>query len=195
MISKGISYVNISAISALGTAKATEYAPQLHHLFESPQKHVKISTILALGQLASSETIDILREIALEPVEYVSVRLAAIDALSSFFTEKNLMALLEILDSANEHYSYRTILALRNFNSKQTLPKFFEFLHKQERNRSRWRKIRDEDVDSYNDNQMEDWRTRLQVVQPQAYMEFELAHSIAMIDPDEGIKLYSQLLI
>jgi hypothetical protein len=38
---------------------------------------------------------------------------------------------------------------------------------------------------------MEDWRKRLNEVAPQLALECELAHAIAMIDPEAGVKLLS----
>jgi hypothetical protein len=65
-------------------------------------------------------------------------------------------------------------------------------LQEQERRKVQWRRIRDENTEGYTDPQMEDWRQRLAKVEPQTYLEFELAHSIAMIDPDgAGVKLLS----
>ena len=184
--------VKIQVIASLGETHATSILPHLYKLLDDPNPKIRKTVVDALGEIASSDSIDLLKQTALNTEERVPTRIAAINGLGKIGTEQAATTLLEILDKVNKHYHYKTIMALGKTRSKQALPKLLELLREQERRKVDWRKVRDENTDSYDDKQMEEWRKRLAAVEPQTYMEFELAHSIAMIDPDgEGVKLLS----
>lgn len=191
--------VKKQVIESLGKAKAIEALPQLYGLLEhSPHPLFKKreayqiykTTVIAIGNIASVESVPILRKIALNTDEYITVRIAAIQGLGNIGTERAVAALLEVLNDANEHYHFKVIMALGETRSERALPKLLDMLHHQNENRIEWRQIRDETPDTSNDEEMKQWRERQAAVTPLHYLEFELAHSISMIDPEnEGIKL------
>ena len=60
----------------------------------------------------------------------------------------------------------------------------------EEERKGEWRKIRDENTDSYTEDQKNDWHKRLEYVSPRQHFECEIAYAISRIAPDtEGIKL------
>ncbi len=184
--------VRIQAIMSVGLAHVTALLPELYKLVGDPNPQIRQTIIEALGKIASSESIEVLRKIALQTEEVVTIRIAAIEALGNMPTQEAVSALLEILDKVKEHYYGKTVIALGKTRSKQALPKLLALLRAQEHRKAQWRKIRDENTENYTDAKMDDWRKRLEAFEPQPYMESELARSIAMVDPDgEGVKLLS----
>ena len=87
-------------------------------------------------------------------------------------------------ESADEHYQYKTVITLGKIGSPKALSDLQTRLETEESRRREWRKIRNEDTDSYTDDEMNEWRKKLKQFRPKRYLEFELAFAISRIDPE-----------
>jgi len=153
---------------------------------------IRESVIAALAKTGFPETFEPLKSIALDSKERIQNRLSAITGLGNIKTEQAVDVLLNILETQEQSCRFRAIKALGNARSFKAIEPLLKLLHEQERRKAQWREIRDENTDSYSEKQMEDWRKRLEAVQPKSYMEYELAYSISQIAPDtQGVSLLS----
>jgi len=59
--------------------------------------------------------------------------------------------------------------------AKELKKKLKEQIKQLEDRKKKWRHIRDEDTESYNDHEMQTWRKRLEEGKPQEYMKFHVA--------------------
>jgi HEAT repeat protein len=99
--------VKIQAITSLGRAQAVSSLPYLHKLLEDPNPKIRKAGVEALGEIASLESVDFLRETALNTEERVTIRIAAIEGLEKIDTEEAVAALIEVLEKADKHYHYK----------------------------------------------------------------------------------------
>jgi len=105
--------------------------------------------------------------------------MSAIDGLGNIKTDESVNVLLKIFETENEIYHFKTIKALGNTGNQKALSALSERLKELEDRKAAWRKIRDENTDSYTEPQMEEWRKRLESVKPKPYLECELAYAIS----------------
>ncbi|MCP4348609.1 MAG: HEAT repeat domain-containing protein [Desulfobacterales bacterium] len=183
--------VKIQAISSLGYSKNNLYLPHLHNLLNYSDSNLQEIIVEALGNIASFESIEPLKTIVMNSYERVSTRLSAITIIGEIGTEEAIDVLIELLEN-EETYQLRSIIVLGKTRSRQALPHLLELLKKTEKEKRKWRTIRDEPIDFYTKTQIEDWCNRLKSTEAKPYMEFELAYTIAQIDPEtHGINLLS----
>jgi len=177
--------VKVQVVKSLTRTQASSLLSHLHLiLLEDPNPKTRKVIVNALQEIASVESVDVLKQTVLNPEERVTIRISSINGLGKIGTEEAVFALLEILEKSSEHYHYQTIITLGKTRSEKALPGLLARLREQERRRARWRKIKDEDTRGYSNEQIEAWHKR--------FLEFELAHAIAQIDPKgEGVKLLS----
>jgi len=120
-------------------------------------------------------------------------RLVAVTKIGNIRTKEAVNFLLQLLETEDSSYQFRAIQALGNngyLNPSKAVEPLLKRLKALEDRKAEWRKLRDENTDSYTEPQTEDWRKRLESVKPKAYLECELAYAISRIAPDtEGIKL------
>jgi HEAT repeat protein len=184
--------VKIQAIESVGRSKARSAVFHIHETLKNSDAKIREVAVSTLGKIASPESVALLRTITMDQQERIPVRLAAITALGDIGTEEAVHVLLDILEQAEETYQLRTIMILGKIGSHQALTLLLKLLEKQGIREQGWRKIRDEDTNSYTEEQIAEWRKQLEKVKPKGYLESELAYAIAQIDPgNEGVKLLS----
>jgi HEAT repeat protein len=184
--------VRIQAISFLGFSKDKSGLPHLHNLLEDSDYRIRAAAVEALGNITSPESIEFLQRIATDTQERVPTRLSAITGLGNIGTEETVDALLKILENEKETYQFRAITALGNIRSARAIVPLNARLGKERKRKAEWREIRDEDTESYTEEQIRDWRERLEKVKPRTYLEFELSYAISRIAPEtQGTKLLS----
>jgi len=194
--------VRIQVIESLLLAQGASCLPHVHsRLLTESDLEVRVVSVKALKKIASDDSTDLLKKISLDTDEHIPVRIAAIEALGAIGSGKAIDALVEILGQQEEHYYYKTVIELGHLRSQEPLQQLSDLLEAQTARRVKWREVRDEDTSGFDGEEtdeqkqaMEAWRARLREFKPRPYMEFELAHSIAMINPEEGVRLLQHKL-
>ncbi len=185
-------------ISSLGNTKDKFSLSYLHNMIQYPNTRIRAAVVEALAEIADPECIEPLKKIAANTGEPIATRLKAIIGLSKIQHQDALKALLELLDNENSTLQYKTIMAIGKNPPAASLPghlrnrlkaRLNDKLKVLEERKARWRKIRDENTDSYNEEKRNDWNQRLEEVEPNEPLEFELAFALSRIDPfHEGTK-------
>jgi HEAT repeat protein len=186
-------------ISSLGKTKDKSSLSYLHNLIQKPNTKIREAVVEALSEIATPESIEPLRKVAENTGERMSTRIKAIIGLSKIQHQDAFQALMELLDNENSAVQYKTIMAIGKNPPSPTIPSHLQNqlitrlkdkLKRLEERKAKWRKIRDENTDSYKEEKMKDWNKRLKEVEPNEPLEFELAFTLSRIDPEnEGIEL------
>jgi HEAT repeat protein len=191
--------VKENVIISLGKAKAVSSLPYLKKLIQEPNLSIREAVVNALSEIASSDSIELLKNVAGSTGERIPTRAKAIATLAKIPHKDALQALIELLDNENTIVKYKTIMAIGKNPPSQAIPddlinqlksRLYDKLKVLEKRKAKWRKIRDESTEDYNQEQMDEWRSRLKEVEPREPLEFEHAFALSRIDPEnEGIKL------
>ncbi|MGE0085547.1 MAG: HEAT repeat domain-containing protein [Desulfococcaceae bacterium] len=176
----------------LGELPSVQGTALLLEMLADKVPDVRETVVISLGKISSPEILAYLKNTALKEKERMYTRSLAVTGIGNIKTEEAVNTLLEFLKSPEENIQFRAIKALGKNRTAKALPDLLNLLKIQEQRKAQWRKIRDENTDSYTEPQMKNWRTRLEAVSPKTYMECELAYAIAQIDPEkQGIRLLS----
>jgi HEAT repeat protein len=191
--------VKENVILSLGKAKAVSSLPYLHNLIQEPNTRIREAVVNALSGIAAPESSETLKKVAVNTGERMSTRIESINALAKIQHKDSLQALIELLNNENSIVQYKTIMAIGKNPPSQDIPGYIadqlksrlnDKLKGLEKRKARWRKIRDENTEDYNQEQMDEWRNRLKEVEPKEPLEFELAFSLSRIAPEkEGVEL------
>jgi hypothetical protein len=191
--------VRVQAIQSLGNSKEISALIELIKLYKDPNKKIRDAVDAALENIAVPKSIDKLKEIALNTGNRIQSRLCAIDFLGKTRDESSVSILSQLLDEENEMIRSRTALAIQKLVSYHSLAetskdrllkKLKRCLTEIDTRKMEWRRIRDENTERYNDTQMKAWQTKLEEKKPEERLEYEIAYTIALIDPkSEGINL------
>lgn len=191
--------VKKQVISSLGNSKEKAAVNILHTLLNDQHPNIREPVVVALAKIASPDSFEPLKKVALSTEERISTRRKAINALSKIRKENPIKIYMELLDYDDEIIQSTALMAIGKIKAPQNLDhglvknlkkKLKEQLNRMENRKKKWRHIRDEDTESYNDQEMETWRKRLEEVKPMEYMEWHVAYALSRIDPEnEGIEL------
>ncbi|MGD2089186.1 MAG: HEAT repeat domain-containing protein [Candidatus Aminicenantes bacterium] len=192
-------HVKENVILSLGKAKAVSSLPYLYKLIQEPNTRIRAAVVNALSEIASPDSIELLKNVAVSTGERIPTRAKAIDALAKIPHKDSLQALIELLNNQDDIIQFKTIIAIGTNPPSKAIPgdlinqlkfRLNDKLKGLEKRKARWRQIRDESTEDYNQEQMDEWRSRLKEVEPREPLEFELAFALSRIDPvNEGIKL------
>ncbi len=185
--------VRIQAVNSLKKAQAGSARPHLHVLLDDPNIHIRKAVLEALDSIASVESLDVLKQTALNTQEVFVIRSAAIDALKSLQAENTLIEVLQVVE---ELYLPQVITILGEMRSENALPILKDLLREQEERRPQWRAIRDEDPSAFDTGQTEEqkqrkqrWEARKAAVSPNRTLEYALAAALTQLDQNMGLEL------
>jgi HEAT repeat protein len=191
--------VKKQVISSLGNSNEKTVANILHPLLNDLHPNIREPVVEALANIASPDSFEPLKKVALSTEERISTRKKAINALTKIRKENPIKIYMELLDYDDEIIKSTVLMAIGKVKNPQNLDpglakdlkkKLKEQLKQQEDRKKKWRQIRDEDTESYNDQEMQLWRKRLEEVKPREYMEFHVAYALSRMDPQkEGVEL------
>jgi HEAT repeat protein len=191
--------VKEKVILSLGKAKAVSSLPYLHKLIQEPNTRIRAAVVDALSKIASPASSETLKKVAVKTGELMPTRVKAINALAKISHKDAIQALMEFLNNENSIVQYKTIMAIGKNPPSQDIPadllnqlksRLNDKLEGLEKQKAKWRKIRDEETEDYNQEQTDEWRSRLKKVEPNEPLEFELAFALSRIDPgNEGVEL------
>jgi len=194
--------VRVQAIKSLGNSKEISALIELIKRYKAPNKKIRDAVDAAVENIAvpaAPPSIDKLKEIALNTGSRIQSRLCAIDFLGKTRDESPVGILTQLLDDKNEMIRSRAALAIQVLISSHSLSETSKdrllntlkrCLTEIDTRKMEWRRIRDENTERYNDTQMKAWQKKLEEKKPEERLEYEIAYTIALIDPDpEGINL------
>jgi hypothetical protein len=200
--------VRVQAIKSLGNSKEISALIELIKRYKAPNKKIRDAVDAAVENIAvpaGPQSIDKLKEIAFNPGSRVQSRLCAVDFLGKTRDESPVGILSQLLDDKNEMIRYWTALAIQELISSHSLSdaskdrllkKLKKCLTEIDTRKMEWRRIRDENTERYDDTQMKAWQKKLEEKKPEARLEYEIAYTIALIDPkSEGINLLGHNLV
>jgi len=197
-------HVRKQVILSLGKVKYKPSLSYLSDILESSPPRIREAIVKSLGKISPLESIKILRKTAMNNNERFSIRMQAINSLAKIKDENAVKILTELLDNDNEIIQFRAILGIGKIKSYKSFPakllqrlkkRLKEILKKLEQKKSKWRNVRDENNESYDQKEMEAWRKRLKEVEPNEPLEFELGFALSRIAPlNEGVELLAHHL-
>ena len=178
----------LDLIEFIGMAPSEFGAQLLLGLLEDNNLNIKVAAITALGKTRTLAAAPQLQKLLTDT--NLRIRQAAFTSLSQLDKPATINAILVQAKQPGHELSAQMFKILGDLHAREALPLLSEQLAQREQAYRKWRNIRDEVRDDFTEDQLDDWKKRLEANPPKSYLNFQLGYTLARIDPEGwGVKL------